>query len=399
MTEIKTATSHLAAAALAALVVAGLSLAMMAYQGMSDLQIFLQWASVLAAHDPVAGYRLIADYPPLGPVFIWLAVAAGQVVSLPNLVGLKLGIGVFQLAGAAVAAARLRSLSAGALLWLLVAPYGSLLGYIDSFYLPFVLLAVFALETGAFEIAGAMLAVAIMIKWQPAILAPPMLIYALAQARGWRRIICVLPGAAIGLAVVMVFGPSWVWFAFSGATNDPYFSGQAFNLDWIMSAALEYWHMAGAPAITSGTIVAITALAPPWYALSKILFWAAYLAVLAVFGFAAKTPARLYLALCACESVQFTFNTGVHENHAFLLLVFVFAAVRAGALAAFYLLAVAVLALSNVLLFYGLDLVHGRLASIGTVLLSGLDVVICVALICLLLRACLRDETRPVPQS
>jgi hypothetical protein len=362
---------------------AGLSLAMLAYPGTSDVQCFLAWAAVLAAHGAVRGYRLVADYPPLGPVLCWLAVAF-----VPGLTGLKLTIGVFQLAGAAVAAARFRSLAAGALLWLLVTPFGSLLGYIDCFYLPFVLLAVFALEAGAFEIAGAMLAVAIMIKWQPAILAPPMVLYAIAKTRGWRRVTCLLPGASIGLAVVALFGPRVVWFAFSGATGDSYFSGQAFNLDWIVSAGLEFWHRGGAPAISSGTITAITALAPPWYAASKILFWVAYLAVLAVFGLAEKTPARLYLALCACESVQFTLNTGVHENHAFLLMVFVFAAVRAGALVAAYLPAVGLLAVSNVLLFYGLDLVHGAMASIGTLLLASVDMVICMLLVSVFVRAC-----------
>lgn len=376
------------------LLAAGLSVAMLAYPGTPDVQDFLHWAAVLAVHGPVAGYQMIADYPPLGPVFCNGAVAAGHALRLPDLAGLKLAVGVFQVAAAAVAAARFRSLAAGAVLWLLVAPYGTLLGYIDCVYLPFVLLAVFAVETGAFEIGGAMLAVAIMIKWQPAILAPPLLIYAVAKARGWRRVWCVLPGAAVGLGVTVAFGWRSVWWAFSGAAGDPYFSGQAFNLDWIVSAALEFWHLGGAPAIAGGNIAAITALAPPWYAASKILFWVVYLVVLAVFGLAAKTPARLYLALCACESVQFTLNTGVHENHAFLLMVFVFAAVRASALAAFYLPAVALLAVSNVLLFYGLDLIQGLAAAIGTLLLSVLDVVICMLLVSVFVRACLRGEPR-----
>jgi hypothetical protein len=370
------------------LLAAGLSLATLAYPGTPDMQDFLNWASVLAANGPVSGYRLIADYPPLGPAFIWAAVAAGRFAAIPDLISLKLAIGLFQLIAAAIAAWRFRSLNTGALLFLLVAPYGTLLGYIDCFYLPFVLLAVFALEAKAFGLAGTAIAVAVLIKWQPAILAPFMFIYALSQASGWRKLTGLLPGAVIGLAVIGAFGPASVLWAFGGAASDPYFSGQAFNLDWIISAGLEYFHLAGAPALATGSIVAITALAPPWFGLSKILFWAAYLAVLAVFTLAGKTMTRLYLALAAAESVQFTLNTGVHENHAFLLMVLVFLAVRAGALKEAFLPLVALVAISNILLFYGLNMVTGSLASLGTLLLAGLDVLICIGLVSVFVRAC-----------
>lgn len=352
---------------------AGLSAAALDYPGTSDVGDFMTWAHALLARGPVAGYAAIADYPPLGPLLLWVGIGAGRLANLPDLVSLKLEIALFQLASAAIVARRYRSLSAGALLWVLIAPFGALLGYIDCFYLPFVLLAVFALEDGRFALGGAMIAVALLIKWQPAILAPVMLLYAARRAQGWRKVSCLVPGAAIGLAVIWLFGPRAVWFAFSGAAGDPYFSGQAFNLDWIVSGFLEVFHLAGAPALQGGTIVAITALAPPWYGLSKILFWIVYLGVLGVFA-AGKKP--LALALLTAELAQFDFNTGVHENHGFLVMILAFVAVCGLVLEGPYLGVIATVMLANILLFYGLNLVSGAAASAGTLLLSGLNLVV-----------------------
>jgi hypothetical protein len=40
------------------------------------------------------------------------------------------------------------------------------------------------------------------------------------------------------------------------------------------------------------------------------------------------------------------------------------------------------------LLFYGLNMVTGSLASLGTLLLAGLDVLICIGLVSVFVRAC-----------
>jgi hypothetical protein len=363
---------------------AGLSAAALAYPGTSDVEDFLTWAHVLLARGPLAGYAAIADYPPLGPFLLYVGIGAGRLAALPDLVSLKLEIAVFQLASAIIVAWRYRSLASGALLWILIAPFGALLGYIDCFYLPFVLLALFALEDRRFALGGGMIAVALLIKWQPAILAPLMLVHAMRLAPGWRKVSCVVPGAVIGLAVVLLFGPPAVWLAFSGAAGDPYFSGQAFNLDWIVSAFLEVFHLAGAPAPQGGTIVAITALAPPWYEISKILFWIVYLGVLGVF--AIGKPRKLALALLTAELAQFDFNTGVHENHGFLVMSLAFVAACGGVLEGAYLGVIATAMLANILLFYGLNLIGGLAASGGTVLLSGLNLVVFIMLAARFLR-------------
>jgi hypothetical protein len=362
------------------LVASGLTAATLNYPGTPDVGDFTRWAGMLLARGPLAGYPLIADYPPLGPVLLWACIGAGRAAHLPDLWSLKLAIAAFQFVASVILAARRQSLAAGALLWLLIAPFGTLLGYIDCFYLPFVLLAIFALQDEDFAIAGAWLAVALLIKWQPAILAPPMLIYAFAHAPGWRKITCIIPGAVIFAAAAYAFGPAALWRAFSGAAGDPYFSGQAFNLDWIATAWLEHAHLGGAPA-SAGGIAAITALAPHWYMVSKALFWAVYALLLAAFIFRRKTAETLLLALLATESVQFCLNTGVHENHAFLLMTLACAGFYAALLDGVLTGLIAILAISNILLFYGLNVIAGAIASAGTIVLSAANLMVCIVLL------------------
>jgi hypothetical protein len=358
----------------------GLSAVTFSYPGTPDVGDFLRWSGALQSQGPRAGYAAIADYPPLGPLLLWAATSAGRVFGLGDFSAIKLAIDLFQAASAIIAGIRFRSWVAAGLLWVLITPFGALLGYIDVFYLPFILLGVFALERDRFALAGLLFAAAGLIKWQPIVVAPVILVYAVSRAAGARKLFWMLPAALFVVAVVLGFGVAPCWRALGGATGDRLFSGQAFNLDWILTYALEAWRVDGLH-FAGGTMKFITALPPPWYGLSRALFWLVYAANLAIFGLRRKTADTLLLALAAAEAINFTFNTGVHENHAFLEMIFVFAAVFAGALPPLYLMLAAALAISNILCFYGLDVVHGAAASAGTVILSMLQIGMCGLLI------------------
>jgi len=351
--------------------------------GTSDVTDFLSWSATLLQKNPFAGYALIADYPPLGPFILWAAAAAGHLAHLTPLENLKLAIALFQYAAAAIAW-RLFSPTAAIILFLLIAPYGSLLGYIDVFYLPFILLGLLALTQNRPAFALLLFTAATLIKWQPAILCPIIVIQAFATTTGPKKFLVPLPAAAFAAAIILAFGPASVWWAFSGATSDPFFSGQAFNLDWIITAALEGAHLSGQHLAPDGSILLITALPSPWYAASRALFWAAYLANLAFFTLRSKSPKRLILALLAAESIQFTLNTGVHENHAFLILALAFVAFFQSQISHLLFGLIAALALANILLFYAFpaeDLTAGHIGAALTVTLSALQCAVCAATI------------------
>jgi hypothetical protein len=351
--------------------------------GTSDVSDFLSWSATLLQKNPFAGYALIADYPPLGPFILWAAAWLGHAVHIPPLATLKLAIAVFQYAAAFIAW-RVFSPHAATLLFCLIAAYGSLLGYIDCFYLPFILLGLLALSHQRPALALLLFTAATLIKWQPAILCPIILLQGFAIAQGPQKFLFPLPAAAFAAAVILAFAPASVWWAFSGATSDPFFSGQAFNLDWLATGLMKLFHIAGQHFTPDGTITPIIALPPPWYAASRTAFWTIYLANLALFALRAKTPKRLILALLAAQSIQFTLNTGVHENHAFLILVLGFVALFQDHISKLRFSLIAFLALSNILLFYGFpaaNLTGGYYGAALTITLSAVQCALCIATI------------------
>jgi len=376
----KTTPLNLAVFALITLAITALTFA---NPGTSDVSDFLSWSATLLQKNPFAGYAVIADYPPLGPFILWAAAEAGRLAHLTPLEALKLAIALFQYA-AALIAWRVFSPAAATLLFCLIAAYGSLLGYIDCFYLPFILLGLRALDNNRLALALLLFTAATLIKWQPAILCPLIFIQAFALAKFPQKFLFPLPAAAFAAAVIAAFAPASVWWAFSGAAGDPFFSGQAFNLDWLATGLMKLFHIAGQHFAPGGTITPIIALPPPWYAASRTLFWIVYLANLVLFTLRAKTQKRLILALLAAESIQFTLNTGVHENHAFLILILGFVALFHNHLSNARFTLIAVLALSNILLFYAFpsaNLTAGPAGAALTMVLAAAQCALCAATI------------------
>jgi hypothetical protein len=377
------------------LLAAGLSALTLGYPGTADDGDFLHWASVLDDSGPFHGYAQIADYPPLGPFILWAATRAGGDFGLQPFTCIKLAIDAFQFCAALIIHQQMRSWAAAALVFLLISPFGALLGYIDAFYLPFVLIGIFALRYERFGIANLMFATATLIKWQPAVLCPIVLIYSLGRCRK-PNVLWPVPAAFFAVLAIAIFGPNAVQAAFSGATNDSLFSGQAFNLDWIITFVLEATHSLGTHFSTTDTVKFINHLPLPWYAASRGLFWIVYIGNLIIFASHGKTWNTCVLALLSAETIQFTFNTGVHENHSFLIMILAFVASAAGVLPPLEVFIAAALAISNILAFYGLALVAGHAASVGTVVLSALDILMCFGFIHRHVMACREAGLVPI---
>jgi hypothetical protein len=347
-----------------------------------DFSEFQTWMSTMTTNGLVSGYARIADYPPLGDAILYLAGLAAHLLQLPLPAALKLTIDGCQLAASLIIVRRFGSWTLGALLFLLVTPFGALLGYVDCFYLPFIVLGLGALEASQPAMALALFTIATLIKWQPAILCPMIFFYAVTLTPTLQsRIKAMLPASLIVAATLLIFHPGPVWTALSGALSDNLYGGQAFNLNWIITYGLEIGHAARQALTPTHTIhyLMLVYVPPLWPAIAKTLFWVVYVGNFCSFAVHKKHYASFLLALLAAESIQFTFNNGVHENHAFLIMILAFAAYQAGVLNPLYLILTATLAISNILAFYGLAIVSGPTASLGTIILSLLQLLVCVA--------------------
>jgi hypothetical protein len=331
--------------------------------GTTDVPIFIRWAAATSSgvRDSYASF-FSYGYPPLGFVFlrgaVWIAAAVngdlfiGYKVSL--LLALVLTGGLFWLW------TRNFYLSLG--LFLALLPNSMAYGYTDIYFAVLLVGALWALYKNRLALFTVLYCGACLVKWQPLILAPFLAIY-LARAPGggdWQQTVkrialrVALPAAVIALGTLAIFGKPVVEALAGGLTNS-FLSGQALNLNWMVTFGIRALDPKWFGGISNGLIVPIDT--PDWHVLlwSKILFWLLFGPACLAFALSQKSFDDLIrFGLCGYLT-YFMLNTGVHENHLFL------AAILAGVLAwrqrehlsTFALWALA--ANINLFVFYGAD--------------------------------------------
>jgi hypothetical protein len=224
-----------------------------------------------------------------------------------------------------------------------------------------------------------------LIKWQPILLAPIFLMGAFARRSGMKQFgFVLLPSSTIVFAVLALFGPLVCVQVFFSATHDPYLGGQGANFSWLLSYVLEAFHVDGLRLQANGNVNLLSADqdAPVIAAamlLTRCLFYLIFILTLGVYAAGQKTSRAFMISALCCCLVQFTWNSGVHENHLFPAMVVGFAAWQMGVVDGFLFLSIAVIAVLNVLLFYGFG--DGfNFPNLGhfdaTILLSGAEILV-----------------------
>ena len=373
------------------LIIIGMTLCLVRDPGTGDVPFSISWITRMPPVGPFAGYARIVpvpdlgvNYPPLSILALWSSLRLGAMAGLSDVLSYKTGIALCTLASVLLALRRERSIERAGLLFMLTAPFGLLLGYYDIVYLPFFLIALWAAMDGRWGVAGAALALASLVKWQPLILAPVLAIGMLRASRSLRQLSRHAAPALLVAAVVLgLFGVQPTWQAFRMALHNGYLSGQAVNGGWFVSWLMEAARYGGHHLMPDGSVdmifqdidVTNPATGPDALARTalRMLFWASYVAVMGVFLSGNATPAAFIRAALAASLAQFTWNVGVHENHLFVPMIVAYVGWTAAAVPLFYLWSIASLAVFNMITFYGTgdDPGFSRVAGIdGTVLLS-----------------------------
>lgn len=332
--------------------------------GTTDVVDRLMWMNDIADRGVRDAFRTsYAQYPPLSFVLLAAPTGFARAFALDPLVAYKASLAVaLALTGVVCAWWTRRGLAAG-LLTLALTPGTMALGYNDVYYLPPLLLALWAGERRRFGMFIALLAAAALVKWQPLALAPPLLLYIAFALRGenagrlpqsGRFARAMLPGALICAAVLLVFGMETV-HALLRAGADPYLSGNAPNANWLLGLLLRAWQpdVYAANPLPYQQYVVVTDRS--LLLLPKAVCAAAYGWVLFRFWHGGRTYGDALFAALLGYLAYWLFNTGVHENH--LIPAVVFAAAlwaREGRL--WWLFAALALLLNlNLWLFYGFD--------------------------------------------
>lgn len=385
---------------IAALIGVTLVAAFIAAPGTFDDYAFVEWAKLLNP-DPFSGYarlshRVHLDYPPIGTTLMWFSIRAGHHFGLSEQLSFKIPIAICTLAASILAYTRRGSATDALILLLIATPFGLILGYTDVVYLPFLLLAFYAAEDENFGRAGVLLAFCALIKWQPIIFAPLFLAAAGFTARSLRRFTAIaMPTALLVVAVLALYGPVVIHVLFT-ATSDNLLSGQGLNLAWLMAALFEYLHVGGLTLQANGD-VALLAAPSPAVAVDvamkalRILFYGCFIATLLIYLAGRKTRAAFLITALACAVVQFTTNTGVHENHFFVSIIAAFAAWQVGIVETFVFAAIATIGTLNILLFFGFGDGFNFSCSIidATIPLAFAEVLICAMVVKLQIQTCL----------
>jgi hypothetical protein len=324
--------------------------------GTSDVSAFwLRWIDIMRQHDVVEGYALArSDYSP--GTFVCLAAVrwAGEAAGLSTFLTLKIAIVLAVWAGALIYWRWGRNLwhTITFLLALLINSAAD--GYLDAFFLPPLLLMLWALQTGRLFAAGLFLGVALTFKWQPLLVAPFVLVYAcpvdMHDRRSWRRLGLLVIGATVPIALEMiVVGVQPLVASFRQATSHAALSYQALNLNWVIQMAL---HKAQG---WSGPFMVVR----PTRVLSRAIsagFFLTYVGVIALLWRRRHSFTDLLWCAFTGTLAYFTLNLGVHENHLFLAMVMAFCLLAAGAPRAAFAAAFCAVSLNvNLMLFYGLQ--------------------------------------------
>jgi hypothetical protein len=331
--------------------------------GTTDVTLFMGWIDTILHNGIVAAYSTGGDYPPLGGVILLLVAKIAAFCSIDIFLSFKISLVAALVCGTLCFWGWTLDAALTGLLAVSLYFNGVALGYIDTYLAPTLILSLWALQRKKIALFSALFAVSCLIKWQPLIIAPFLVLHAISiptgdlpSARGlakrWFHL--AAPALVLVLGVVLVFGYSPMVATFSHGLQHPLLSGNALNFNWLVTYFLRLFYPDQYGAITNG-IVYLIKIDPSvgWANAIKIVFVLFYLGALwRLIKMRASFAGAIECSLVGYLS-YFIFNIGVHENHLFLATIL--AAVGAGLAPDKRLRAVLIVGMSNLNLiaFYG----------------------------------------------
>ena len=333
--------------------------------GTSDVGSWHAWVENAANYGPVEGYAVSrSDYPPLASAILWVADQVFQPLRVGTSLNIKFSIFFFLSLTVLVFWLWVRDLKVALMLYFALLLNSVALAYLDIYFAPALIFSFWMLEERRWLWFSLSFVVATLIKWQPMIIAPFCFLYILG-IRDIRELSqldysglfgkVVVPAAALASFVVFAFGPVPVWKAFSDVLTESFLSGNALNLNWVVTYFLHVWDPDQFGHLQNGVANYIKDPSLRVVLLPRLLFWSTYLVVLALFFRCHKTFTNLLIFSVLGYLCYYTFNTGVHENHLFL--VAVLAVVLYWREESWRTNAVILLLMANInlFLFYGVD--------------------------------------------
>lgn len=297
--------------------------------GTGDVSIWENWMREISAYGLIDGFAHSGtDYPPLAFIILGAVVRCAQAFGVTEFLVLKCSLLLFLFATAACFYYFTRNLLLTAAFEFSLVLNSVALGYLDIYFALFLIAGLFFLQRGNLNVGLFLFTVSCFTKWQPLIIAPFVCVYVFsvsknesaernkALSRLWPF---VLATAIIALPLLLIFG----WKVFDSLeramTRHAFLSAYALNLSWLQTWALHLIQPGKYGALQNGEIDIFLTREPIVVWPDKILFYLSYAAILFAFACQKKTFARLIVYSILGYLAYFSFNTGVHENHLFLI--------------------------------------------------------------------------------
>jgi hypothetical protein len=264
------------------------------------------------------------DYPGLSFAIFGLVALVADITRLSDFDSLKLSLLTFLLATAGLMTVwqgKWRPLP-GVAAYLLLVIGALVLVYLDVYFVFFFLLSFYCLQRGRIAWGTTLFVVSFFVKWQPIILAPLILLYALPRNFDIRHVLRLVPAGLLLIAIYLLFGNALI-VAFGRGAADSTFSGKALNFDWLLTTLMEAPHLSAngwqvksvgfdeAPELSQGIFVYLSAA-------STILRYVCYATAVAWFFLSERAFTDLLRASVVCFMSYFIFGHAVHENHSCL---------------------------------------------------------------------------------
>lgn len=325
--------------------------------GMHEMATWISWMDLANQVDPVYAYHNDPNAYPPGAVTT-LLIASRLFPFDDPAATVKMLLLMVTMATSVVTGLWLRSWPAA---WVTLGFFGVSavgLAHLDVLFALPLTLGLWCLQRQYWASTSFLLSSSSLLKWQPLILAPVFAIHVVkqvlllhgARSRIVMAIRVLLPAAIVYALALRVFGASYMLEASGGATQQDLLSGNALNLAWILGSLVTH---APDQMLTHGYVYVSDAAS--WMApLCRVIFFASFGLVIFL---AVKGRPRFEEFLVAGQLSVLAYSlfaVGVHQNHLTLAvpvslgIIWLVPQLRISAIV------VIVMAVLNLVVFYGL---------------------------------------------
>jgi hypothetical protein len=260
------------------------------------------------------------------------------------------------------------------------------LGYIDIFFAPTLILSIWAIKEQKLIFFTLFYSIACLTKWQPIIIAPFIVLYILniKQVNQWKQVDfknillkVVFPAISLIIITLYVFGFIPILSSFKKALSHGFLSGNALNFNWILTHLLHVFYPERFGALIEGQAELIITRSLIITLVPKLLFFLFYTMTLVSFFRRNKTFETMINFSLIGNLAYFIFNTGVHENHLFLITILSIILFCLSRNYLFLMMVCIIISNINLFVFYGID---GRGLKFSRVIAHRMDIALLLSI-------------------